>query len=226
MADLNNSTPAAETAATAGAVTPDTQAAAEQSAGTGAEQATAAKASPIQKLLDALGIGEKKESGNDAGATDQGDPAKQAAPAGKTYTEQELNGVLEAKRQEWQAELERQQQLSQMTPEQRAAQEQADKDSKISTLEAQLLQRDLKETAVGALENDGFPVSLAGLLDYSSKESMEKGLAVLTDTFKTCLTEAVNQKLRGKTPAGLGGAASQENALASQIAHNIRGGLS
>ena len=39
------------------------------------------------------------------------------------------------------------------------------------------------------------------------------------------LEAAVKERLRGKTPEGLGGAATAENALKDQIAQNIRGGL-
>ena len=44
-------------------------------------------------------------------------------------------------------------------------------------------------------------------------------------TCRRCLEAAVKERLRGKTPEGLGGAASAENAIKDQIAQNIRGGL-
>ena len=59
-------------------------------------------------------------------------------------------------------------------------------------------------------------------------------LFVVTDTnvgplyhnaLKASLEAAVKERLRGKTPEGLGGAATAENALKDQIAQNIRGGL-
>jgi len=52
---------------------------------------------------------------------------------------------------------------------------------------------------------------------------MEKSLSKLTETFKGSLQTAVESRLRGKTPAGLGNAASAENMLRDQIARNIRG---
>ena len=54
---------------------------------------------------------------------------------------------------------------------------------------------------------------------------MEKSLERVQEVFKASLEAAVKERLRGKTPEGLGGAATAENALKDQIAQNIRGGL-
>ena len=92
-------------------------------------------------------------------------------------------------------------------------------------MRAQLLQRDLKDAALKQLSKDGFPAGLAELLTYTDKEAMEKSMAHAQEVFKGCLEAAVKERLRGKTPEGLGGAASAENAIKDQIAQNIRGGL-
>ena len=97
------------------------------------------------------------------------------------------------------------------------------KDEQIAELQAKLLKSDLQKKATASLEKDGYPVGLAELLDYTSEEAMEKSLSKLTDTFKGSLQAAVESRLRGKTPAGLGNAASAENMLRDQIARNIRG---
>ena len=97
------------------------------------------------------------------------------------------------------------------------------KDEQIAELQAKLLKSDLQKKATASLEKDGYPVGLAELLDYTSEEAMEKSLSKLTDTFKGSLQAAVESRLRGKTPAGLGNAASAENVLRDQIARNIRG---
>ena len=104
-----------------------------------------------------------------------------------------------------------------------AIEEQKKKDEQIAELQAKLLKSDLQKKATASLEKDGYPVGLAELLDYTSEEAMEKSLSKLTDTFKGSLQAAVESRLRGKTPAGLGNAASAENMLRDQIARNIRG---
>ena len=70
---------------------------------------------------------------------------------------------------------------------------------------------------------NGFPVGLADVLDYSSKERMEETLKNTTKVFKDSLAVAIQSRLKGKTPEGLGGAASAENLLRDQIARNVRG---
>lgn len=92
-------------------------------------------------------------------------------------------------------------------------------------MRAQLLQRDLKDAALAKLEKEGFPVGLADLLTYTDKESMEKSLERVQEVFKSSLEAAIKDRLRGRTPAGLGGAATAENSMKDQIAQNIRGGL-
>ena len=106
--------------------------------------------------------------------------------------------------------------MAKLTPEERAKAESDAKDQQLADLQAKLLQRDLKE---------GFPVGLADLLTYTDQESMEKSLVRVQEVFKASLEAAVKERLRGKTPEGLGGAATAENALKDQIAQNIRGGL-
>lgn len=83
--------------------------------------------------------------------------------------------------------------------------------------------KELKESAVKSLEKEGFPVGLAEMLNYSSKENMESSLKQTQEIFKESLSAAVKERLKGKTPEGLGNATSAENLLRDQIAKNIRG---
>ena len=132
---------------------------------------------------------------------------------------------MEAAKAAWAAEQEEQARLAKLSPEERAKAE-ADADrQKVAELEAKLLQRDLKDTALAKLEKDGFPVGLAELLNYTDQASMEKSMERTQEVFKAALEAAVKERLRGKTPEGLGGAATSENAMKDQIAKNIRGGL-
>ena len=146
-------------------------------------------------------------------------------PQGKTYTEADLQAEIDKAKAAWAAEQQEQARLAKLTPEERARAEADAKDQKLADLEAKLLQRDLKDAALAKLEKEGFPVGLADLLTYTDQESMEKSLERVQEVFKTSLEAAVKERLRGKTPEGLGGAATAENALKDQIAQNIRGGL-
>lgn len=179
----------------------------------------------LQKLATLL---TGKQADAPAAGSQEAPPAETTpAPtsADKTYTDADLQERIEAERQRWAADQAEQARLAKLSPEARAQAEAEAKDKELSALKAQLLQRDLKESAVAALDKGGIPVALAEFLDYSGKEGMEKSLDKLQGVFKASLAAAVNERLRGKTPEGLGGAANAENAIRDQIAKNIRGGI-
>lgn len=178
----------------------------------------------FQKWLAGLFGGKEAASAGQESdpATDKG--GKQE-PQGKTYTEADLRSEIEKAKAAWAAEQQEQARLAKLSPEERAKAESDAKDQKLADLEAKLLQRDLKDAALAKLEKEGFPVGLADLLTYTDQESMEKSLGRVQEVFKASLEVAVKERLRGKTPEGLGGAATAENALKDQIAQNIRGGL-
>lgn len=179
----------------------------------------------FQRFLGSL-FGGKAEAPTPAEGTDTTPaPAPKQEPEGKTYTEAQLQAQLEAAKAQWAAQQQEEARLSKLPPEERAKAEADAQKKEVEDLRAQLLQRDLKDAALKQLEKDGFPAGLAELLTYTDKESMEKSMAHAQEVFKSCLEAAVKERLRGKTPEGLGGAASAENAIKDQIAQNIRGGL-
>ena len=179
----------------------------------------------FQRFLGSL-FGGKAEAPAPAEGTDTTPaPAPKQEPEGKTYTEAQLQAQLEAAKAQWAAQQQEEARLSKLPPEERAKAEADAQKKEVEDLRAQLLQRDLKDAALKQLEKDGFPAGLAELLTSTDKESMEKSMAHAQEVFKSCLEAAVKERLRGKTPEGLGGAASAENAIKDQIAQNIRGGL-
>ena len=179
----------------------------------------------FQKWLAGLfGGKEASPAGQEGGPAATGQEGEQK-PQGKTYTEADLQAEIDKAKAVWDAEQREQARLAKMTPEERAKAESDTKDQQLAELQAKLLQRDLKDTALAKLEKEGFPVGLADLLTYTDQESMEKSLGRVQEVFKASLEAAVKERLRGKTPEGLGGAATAENALKDQIAQNIRGGL-
>ena len=76
---------------------------------------------------------------------------------------------------------------------------------------------------------EDFPVAYLDSFTSSQYPSRPRSLFTVTakqlPPFLASLEAAVKERLRGKTPEGLGGAATAENALKDQIAQNIRGGL-
>lgn len=198
---------------------------------------TAEQRTGFQKFLDAL-FGGKEDpapgsgSGEGEGTKKDGDPAPKEgegtqpeAKDGKSYSEAELTAKIAEAKAAWEAEQAEQKRLAKLSPEERAKAEGEAKEQELTKLRAELLQRDLKDAALKKLTDEGFPVGLADLLTYTDQESMEKSLKHTQEVFKGALEAAVKERLRGKTPEGLGGGAKAENAVKDQIAQGIRGGM-
>lgn len=184
-------------------------------------ESTPEKVSALQKFIDGLFNG-KKETGAAEPEKKEG-AATESGTGDRTFTQADLDAAIEAAKQQWLDETAEAERVKKLTPEEKAAEEQQKKDDEIQSLRSQLLQKELREDATKTLEKDGFPVRLADALDYSSKERMEETLKNTTEVFKESLATAIQARLKGKTPEGLGGAASAENMIRDQIAKNIRG---
>ena len=155
----------------------------------------------------------------------EGEGSKQEPQSGKSYSEAELSAKIAEAKAAWEAEQQEKQRLAKLSPEERAKAEGEAKEQELTKLRAELLQRDLKDSALKKLTDEGFPVGLADLLTYTDQESMEKSLKHTQEVFKGALEAAVKERLRGKTPEGLGGGAKAENTVKDQIAQSIRGGM-
>ena len=150
---------------------------------------------------------------------------KQEPQGGKSYSEADVEAKIAEAKAAWEAEQQEKQRLAKLPPEERAKAEGEAQAQELTKLRTELLQRDLKDAAVKKLTDEGFPVGLADLLTYTDKESMEKSLQQTQEVFKSALEAAVKERLRGKTPEGLGGGAKAENTVKDQIAQGIRGGM-
>lgn len=189
----------------------------QQTAGSDSESVNA-----FQKFINGL-FGGGKDAGTDEtkGKGDGAEGTKNVSE--KVFAQADLDAAIEAAKKQWENEAAEAERVKKLSPEQKAAEEQQKKDSEIASLKSQLLQKELREEAVRMLEEDGFPAGLADVLDYSSKERMEETLKNTAAVFKESLASAIQTRLKGKTPEGLGGAASSENLLRDQIARNVRG---
>ena len=168
--------------------------------------------------------GMQNQEGTPAAASAQENPESKKQE-GRTYTEAELQEAVAKAQQEWDAQKKEDARRAKLSPEDKAKEEAAARQKEIEDLKAQLLRRDLRDEALKTLEREELPAGLADLLDYSSKEAAEKSMQQTQEIFKASLAAALKDRLRGKTPEGLGQAAHSENMLRDQIAKNIRGGL-
>lgn len=188
-------------------------------------EAAGEKVTAFQRFLDGL-FGNKEKAAPEG--TEKADPegTGKDAPEGKpekTFTQADLDAAVEKAKKEWETKAAEEKRLAGLSPEEKEKEEQKQKDAQIADLQAQILKSQLRQEAVSSLEKDGFPSNLADLLDYSSKENMEASLKNVTGMFKGSLEAGLKQRLKGRTPEGLGAAGAAENMLRDQIAKNIRG---
>ena len=73
-------------------------------------------------------------------------------------------------------------------------------ENEIETRERNVLKRELMADAKDMLISDGFPSSLATIMDYSSKEAHEESYKNVTAVFNEALQFAIKEKFRGTTP--------------------------
>lgn len=81
--------------------------------------------------------------------------------------------------------------------------------------------RELKADAKDALIADGFPYSLAGLLNYESKEAYEDSYREVTDIFRKAVEQTVKDRLRGSMPR-TGTASLADHAIRDAFAPKAR----
>ena len=161
----------------------------------------------MQKFMDFLSRGEKKSAPNK-------DKPAEAEGGGKTYTQAEFEtAVAEAVAKATVG--------GQKQPEKAA---EADTQKELAELKAQLLSRELHELAAVRLKESNLPADLAALLDYSSREKMEASLKTIGESFNSSLEAAVKERLKGKTPLGLGLGNSKET-IEELIARAMKEGV-
>ena len=121
--------------------------------------------------------------------TDQGEGASSEE---KTYSQDELNSILGEKRKEWEEER-----LANLS-----------KDEQISQLKKELFKANMKDQINNRLTEEGIPVKAAELIQYTDEAGTLKSLETVISTIKELVSDGITERLRGKTPEGLGESAS------------------
>lgn len=172
------------------------------------------------KVADASAAAAPEPAAQPQGAPAADEEAQEAEQGPKTYTLEELESLLAEKKKEWQAEQEAQEQerLRSLPEAERLKQEQLSKDAKIASLEAELSKRDLQAEVIAKLDERRLPVSIADLVQYGDRDSTMENLDKLMDVFEAAVQDGVMLRLRGKTPEGLGLAATSLNMLSDPFA--------
>lgn len=152
------------------------------------------------------------------------DPTTQPQDEPKTYTEEELAELFEGKKEKWKAEWQKEF-LDNLPENEKLKMQTLTKDDEIAQLKAELAKRDLQKVVIQKLEDAKLPLSVEQFIKYSDKESTMKNLDETVEIFKQVVQDGVMLRLRGKTPAGLGGASSNLNNTKDIFAQAFRNGF-
>ena len=125
---------------------------------------------------------------------------KEQQKAEKKYTDEDVDRIIARKIA---AERKRMQKLF----------NEEQQESDLEKRERAVLLRELKADAKDALISEGLPSSLAGLLNYNSKEELEQSMQEVSGVFKEAVSHEVKNRLRGETPRTGHGSINAEKAL-------------
>lgn len=161
------------------------------------------------------------ESGSEAEQGDPAaDPAQQDDQQPKTFTPEELDRLIEEKRREWEAEQKaaQQERINRLPEEERLKREQMEQQDRIAQLEAEIARRDLKTKVMRRLEELELSPSIEEIFPYAEdEETTMKNLETFAEMFHGEVLTAVKERLRGKTPAGLGNRYNSNQAMINRL---------
>lgn len=161
------------------------------------------------------------EAGSEAEqAEPAADPAQQDDQQLKTFTPEELDRFVEEKRREWEAEQKaaEQERLQRLPEEERLKQEKLSAQDELAKLKEEIGKLKVRDKLIDYLNKHGYPIGLEKILPYTSdEESAMKSMEMLIETFDESVYAAVRERLRGKTPEGLGRNHNASEAIRNQI---------
>lgn len=176
--------------------------------------------SAIQKLMSSLFGGKAKAEETEPAPAGKGGTSE----GGETsFTQADVDAAVRAAKEKWENEVAEAARLKKLSPEEREEEEAKKKEEELTTLRKKVLETELRGKAALVLTEAKLPDGLLDLLDYTSEENMKKGLDRLIPLYRASIEAGVKEKLRGKTPEGLGSSGGGENLLRAQIAKNVRG---
>lgn len=123
-----------------------------------------------------------------------------------SYTATELEQLIDSRKKEWlkEQELNQAEYFANLSEADRLKAQGFTKDSEIARLKSELEKRDMEDKVISMLEQSGFPISLAKFVKYGDNETTAQNTQTLISVFGEMLANEVNNRLRGRTPEGLG----------------------
>ncbi len=165
----------------------------------------------------------KDESEKTSEKEDEKDESENAES--KEDKEDDFEERLKAEKEKWKKEQEEEKKLEKLSEAEKKDLELKKMEEAKEKAEAEVTKMKLKNVASLKLAKDGYPTELVELVNVTNKEDMEKSIETVIKVFKDSLELAVKEKLRGKTPEGLGTSGASNNAIKKEIADSVRGGF-
>lgn len=113
--------------------------------------------------------------------------------------------------------------LAKMTKEEKAQYMQKKKEKELSDREAAVTRSELMAEAKNSLSDEGLPVELAEVLNYTDADACKKSMETVKKAFQTAVEKAVNEKLQGGKPPKKAPETNTQEALEKQVYNAMMG---
>lgn len=138
-----------------------------------------------------------------------------------------VNTAVTNAQQKWQAltddKLSEAEKLAKMTKEEKAQYMQKKKEKELADREAAVTRSELMAEAKNTLSDEGLPVELAEVLNYSDADSCKKSMETVKKAFQTAVEKAVDEKLKGGKPPKKAPEIDTQEALEKQVYNAMMG---
>ena len=129
--------------------------------------------------------------------------------------------------EKWQAltddKLSEAEKLAKMTKEEKAQYMQNKKEKELSDREAAVTRSELMAEAKNNLSDEGLPVELAEVLNYTDADACKKSMETVKKAFQTAVEKAVDEKLKGGKPPKKAPETNTQEALEKQVYNAMMG---
>lgn len=138
-----------------------------------------------------------------------------------------VNTAVTKAQEKWQAladdKLSEAENLAKMTKEEKAQYMQKKKEKELSDREAAVTRSELMAEAKNNLSDEGLPVELAEVLNYTDADACKKSMETVKKAFQTAVEKAVDEKLKGGKPPKKAPETNTQEALEKQVYNLMMG---
>ena len=184
---------------------------------------------------DGSGAGDGNEDGAGAGSGDNGNEVSfdDFLKEGDNQAEYDrriqkaVNAAVTRAQEKWKAltddKLSEAEKLAKMTKEEKAQYMQKKKEKELSDREAAVTRSELMAEAKNNLSDEGLPVELAEVLNYTDADVCKKSMETVKKAFQTAVEKAVDEKLKGGKPPKKAPETNTQEALEKQVYNAMMG---